>query len=282
MYMHDSRKFLLLVVAILALVLAPAAFAQDQGTPGGQQQDQDMAQDRDQSQQRARDQIHVQDPDAQDADVEIAHNDDIDEDGDVTHDDRLRVETVFSNGPGWLVVYAASGAQDQARDQDRIQDPSQDQDQARDQDQDRLRDVAQCGVAAMDGQDADAEGQAVTGEQDLAQFGIVGYAHLQNGVNRGIEVPVDASRATQVLCLQVHRDAGEIGVFEFPGTDTPATGGLLINVAGGLLDEQGQLITEDTPQDQADDQDDQDDDQNGDDDQIGDGDGDDDRLYGGQ
>jgi len=220
--MHD-KKFLLLVVAILGLFLAPVAVAQDQ----------EVAQDQTGLQQRARDQILIrdplQDPDArQDADVEIAHNDAIDEDGNVTHDDRVRVETVFSNGPGWLVVYAASGGQDQV------------------QAEDGLRVVAQCGVAALDGQDADAEGQAVTGEQPLARFGIVGYAPLQNGVNRNIEVPVDASRAARVLCLAVHHDAGEIGAFEYPSTDAPATGGLLVNVIGGLLDQQGQLIVDES------------------------------------
>ena len=272
--MHDSRnRFLLLLVAILALVFAPVAFAQDQGTAAGQQQQsQDTAQDQDQLQQRARDQIQLEDPD-----VEIAHNDTIDDDGNVTHDDRLRVETVFSSGPGWLVVFASSANQNQG------QAGAANQNQG----QDGFGAANQCGVASAAGQDttdadadaddqdadADANAQATAaGDQALAQLGVVGYAHLQNGVNRGIEVPVDATRASQALCLQVHRDAGEIGVFQFPGPDSPVTGGLLINVIGGRLDDQGQLVVQDAAQDQDEDQDgDQDDDQdqngdNGDDD----------------
>jgi len=242
--MHDSRnRFLLLLVSMLALVFAPVAFAQDQGTPAGQQQDQDVAQDQDQLQQSVRDQIQLEAPD-----VEIAHNDVITDDGGIIHDDRLVVDTVFSSGPGWVVVYTASGSN-------------------QGQSQDEFQTVNQCGVAAAGDQDADAEADG----QALAQLGIVGYAHLQNGVNRGIEVPVDATRATQALCLQLHRDAGEIGVFEFPGADSPVSDGLLINVIGGLLDEQGQLIVQDAQQDVAEDEDgDQDGDQDQDDDEDGD------------
>jgi hypothetical protein len=242
--MHDSRsRFLLLLVAVLALLFAPVAVAQDQG----QQQGQDQAQD----QQRVRDRIHVEA-----VDVEIAHNDTFDENGELVRDSRVVVETVFSDGPGWLVVYALSGV-DNLR-----------------QDEDGFRTANQCGVGVFDDRDADADDRdddadaddldadaddgdadADVDGRDLAALGIIGYSHLQNGVNRGIEVPVDATRAAETLCLQVHRDAGEIGVFEFPGPDSPVAGGLVINVVGGLLDEQGQPLEQDVQQDQFEDQD---------------------------
>ena len=236
--MHDSRKrFLLLLVAVLALVLAPVAFAQEGGVPAGQQD-----QDRDQLQQRVRDRIHVEDPD-----VEIAHNDRLDEDGDVSHDDRVVVDTVFSVGPGWLVVYATPDLNNQDLSQDR----------------DGFRTASQCGVLGGDtDQDMDRDqrqDQDQQRDQDLATLGIVGYSHLMNGVNRGIEVPVDASRATDALCLQLHRDGGEIGVYE-PSVDGPVSGGLVINVIGGLLDDQGQLLDQGQDNDQENDDQDQDDD----------------------
>ena len=33
-----------------------------------------------------------------------------------------------------------------------------------------------------------------------------------------------------------------MGVFELPGPDASVSGGLLLDVTGGLLDEQGQLV----------------------------------------
>ncbi len=244
--MHDSRnRFLLFVVAILALVFSPVTLVQGQST----------AQDQDQPQQRVRDQILLEDPD-----VEIAHNDRLDENDNVTHDDRVVVDTVFSNGPGWLVVYAGSGVGNQGQDgfwtanqcgvaagdldlngddQD-LDDDSDlvDDDDKNDADDDDL-DVVDDDDQDLAGDDQD---MATNNDQALVGLGVVGYAHLMNGVNRGIEVRVDASRATQTLCLQLHRDAGEIGVFEFPAPDRPVSAGLLINVTGGLLDEQGQLV----------------------------------------
>jgi hypothetical protein len=46
--------------------------------------------------------------------------------------------------------------------------------------------------------------------------GIVGYAHVDPGVNRDVRVRVDLDITTDHLIAELHRDRGRIGVFEYP------------------------------------------------------------------
>jgi hypothetical protein len=50
---------------------------------------------------------------------------------------------------------------------------------------------------------------------------IIGYAHLEDGVNENIRFPIVESAVTPLLHLMIHQDLGEIGEFEFPRTDPP-------------------------------------------------------------
>jgi predicted lipoprotein with Yx(FWY)xxD motif/uncharacterized protein (DUF736 family) len=49
----------------------------------------------------------------------------------------------------------------------------------------------------------------------------IGWTHVNSGDNQNVMVKVDASKATTTLYAQLHVDAGNIGVFEFPGPDAP-------------------------------------------------------------
>jgi plastocyanin len=60
---------------------------------------------------------------------------------------------------------------------------------------------------------------------------VIGYAAVLDGTNRDVVVPVDAKRATGNLFAMLHTDAGTVGVYEFPGADTPVmAGGVMVNV----------------------------------------------------
>jgi predicted lipoprotein with Yx(FWY)xxD motif len=68
---------------------------------------------------------------------------------------------------------------------------------------------------------------------------VLGYSPVNAGVNTNVIVMVDDSEATPVLYAMLHTDAGQIGVYEFPGTDGPAmaNGQMVVpsfNVTGGL------------------------------------------------
>ncbi len=49
----------------------------------------------------------------------------------------------------------------------------------------------------------------------------IGHTQVQNGDNKNVMVQIDASKATDILYAQLHVDAGKIGVFEYPGPDSP-------------------------------------------------------------
>ncbi len=54
----------------------------------------------------------------------------------------------------------------------------------------------------------------------------VGSARVHDGANLAVMIRVDATKATSTLHAQLHKDAGEVGVFEYPGADTPIVIGL--------------------------------------------------------
>jgi hypothetical protein len=52
---------------------------------------------------------------------------------------------------------------------------------------------------------------------------IIGFAQVVAGQTQNVVVPVDTNRVTGTLWAMLHQDAGELGVHEFPGPDTPIT-----------------------------------------------------------
>ncbi|GEM_PF-1263495 len=67
---------------------------------------------------------------------------------------------------------------------------------------------------------------------------VLGYVPVKAGVNTNVMVTVDDSEATPVLYAMLHTDAGQVGVYEFPGADGPVqVDGQMVapafNVTGG-------------------------------------------------
>lgn len=66
---------------------------------------------------------------------------------------------------------------------------------------------------------------------------IIGYAPVVAGENTAVMVEVDGAAATDTLYAMLHTDAGQVGVYEFPGDDGPVRVGDAVitpafNVAG--------------------------------------------------
>ncbi len=51
----------------------------------------------------------------------------------------------------------------------------------------------------------------------------IGHEHVQDGDNRNVVVQIDPKQVTGTMYAMLHHDAGQVGVYEFPGPDTPAT-----------------------------------------------------------
>jgi len=54
---------------------------------------------------------------------------------------------------------------------------------------------------------------------------VIGYAPLPAGPSEGVTVSIEAEKATPKLFAMLHIDAGNAGVYEFPGDDVPVTEG---------------------------------------------------------
>lgn len=54
---------------------------------------------------------------------------------------------------------------------------------------------------------------------------VIGYAALPAGPSAGVAVNIEADKATPKLFAMLHIDAGNAGVYEFPGDDVPVTEG---------------------------------------------------------
>jgi hypothetical protein len=52
---------------------------------------------------------------------------------------------------------------------------------------------------------------------------VVGYAHIDQGESRDVPVKLDIKKTTPIMYAVLHRDSGQIGTFEFPGTDEITT-----------------------------------------------------------
>jgi len=66
---------------------------------------------------------------------------------------------------------------------------------------------------------------------------VVGHAAVHDGVNENVVVPIDTYSATPKLYAMLHRDAGKVGTYEFPGVDTPVmSGGVMVNPSFTVTD----------------------------------------------
>jgi hypothetical protein len=58
-------------------------------------------------------------------------------------------------------------------------------------------------------------------EMDGAPGPVIGYAAVKDGVNTKVVVNIDSYTATPTLFAMLHKDAGKVGTYEFPGADSP-------------------------------------------------------------
>ncbi len=49
----------------------------------------------------------------------------------------------------------------------------------------------------------------------------IGFSHVEPGSNKNVIVTVDPKRVTPIMYAMLHMDAGEVGTYEFPGSDGP-------------------------------------------------------------
>lgn len=51
--------------------------------------------------------------------------------------------------------------------------------------------------------------------------GVVGFAPVNSGTNSNVTITIDTLAATDRLIAELHKDAGQQGVFEYPAVDAP-------------------------------------------------------------
>jgi glucose/arabinose dehydrogenase/plastocyanin len=67
---------------------------------------------------------------------------------------------------------------------------------------------------------------------------VIGHSPVEDGVNENVTVEIETENATEILHAMLHVDAGEIGVYEFPGPDVPAeVDGEIVNVPFNVTEE---------------------------------------------
>jgi plastocyanin len=54
---------------------------------------------------------------------------------------------------------------------------------------------------------------------------VIGFAPVAAGSNPSVAVEIDLAQATPVLHAMLHLDAGQLGIYEFPGDDVPVRSG---------------------------------------------------------
>ena len=58
-------------------------------------------------------------------------------------------------------------------------------------------------------------------EENGAPGAVIGYAAVKSGTNTNVVVKIDSYTATPKLFAMLHKDAGKVGTYEFPGPDIP-------------------------------------------------------------
>ena len=76
-------------------------------------------------------------------------------------------------------------------------------------------------VTVEDAYATDGGWMTIHANQDSQPGDVIGTALLQAGGNQDVVVTVDKAKATSKLYAMLHIDAGEMGVYEFPGADVP-------------------------------------------------------------
>jgi hypothetical protein len=75
---------------------------------------------------------------------------------------------------------------------------------------------------------------------------VVGFAPVKDGVNRNVVVKIDTYTATPKLYAMLHKDAGKVGTYEFPGADVPVmNGGKMVSPAFVVTDLDARVIVKD-------------------------------------
>lgn len=68
-------------------------------------------------------------------------------------------------------------------------------------------------------------------EQDGKPGAVIGYSAVSEGTTENVAVEIDLTQVTERLFAMLHVDGGQVGVYEFPGDDVPATfGEAIVNV----------------------------------------------------
>ena len=77
---------------------------------------------------------------------------------------------------------------------------------------------------------------------------VLGHSAVKAGENDNVEVDIDLSKATPTVSAMLHIDAGQIGVYEFPGADVPVkdASGNVVNVPFKIIgvDVDDQFVTD--------------------------------------
>lgn len=68
---------------------------------------------------------------------------------------------------------------------------------------------------------ADAGWLVIHASDDGAPGPVIGHSAVESGDNENVVVEIDTEAATATLFAMLHVDAGEMGVYEFPGADGP-------------------------------------------------------------
>ena len=66
---------------------------------------------------------------------------------------------------------------------------------------------------------------AIYADQNGMPGQVIGYRRIIPGIFRQLEIEIDISKATVVLYAMVHKDQGNLGIFEYPGIDLPIKSG---------------------------------------------------------
>jgi hypothetical protein len=75
---------------------------------------------------------------------------------------------------------------------------------------------------------------------------VVGFAPVKDGVNKNVVVKIDTYTATPKLYAMLHKDAGKVGTYEFPGADVPVmSGGKMVSPAFVVTDLDARVTVKD-------------------------------------
>lgn len=62
---------------------------------------------------------------------------------------------------------------------------------------------------------------AIHREESGKPGAVIGHGLVAGGTQKNVSIEIDAAKATPALFAMLHEDAGEEGVYEFPGSDAP-------------------------------------------------------------